>query len=245
MALKHKVTSLDEVAEKYRALYTQLGNEYVLDDEVKEDTTSLKNAKDHEKAERQKAEQRASVAESRLKQIDDKDAETASKKARADKDIESIDATWQARFDSNAEELNAKICDKDAAIHKLVIKSTAMGIATKIAIPGTAKFLAQDLEARLEVGERNGEIVALVKDANGVASGATTLDALQQSFVDNPEYASLIVGSKASGGGAGESNGGGASTKSLSEMNDAERTQLHNSNPAAFSRLVDEQNKAF
>lgn len=81
-----------------------------------------------------------------------------------------------------------------------LIDGTAMTLATKIST--SPKLLAKDIRDRFVVDLSGDQPVVKIKGADGKPSDDMTLEKLQSEVVANPDYKSIIIGSKASGGGA-------------------------------------------
>ncbi len=83
---------------------------------------------------------------------------------------------------------------------KTLLDGTAKDIATKIStVPA---LMAKEIKSRLEVDLSGDEPVVKFRGADGKVDPALTAEKLQQEFVANKDYATIIIGSKASGGGA-------------------------------------------
>lgn len=95
---------------------------------------------------------------------------------------------------------------------KSLIDGTAIALATKIS--SAPSLLAKDLRDRFVVDLSGDEPKLQIKGADGKASADMTLEKLQAEVVANPEYKNIIIGSKATGGGAPKAGikplGGGA-----------------------------------
>lgn len=82
---------------------------------------------------------------------------------------------------------------------KTLVEGKALELATKISTVPT--LLAKTIAERIVVDTTGDVPVAKIKGADGKISDMT-FDALGQEFVANKDYASIMIGSKASGGGA-------------------------------------------
>lgn len=210
MKLKRKITKLDEVDEKYRGLYKQEGDAYVLDvdgiegDTGGEDLGALKRAKDHEKEQRKAAELRARELEAELDELRD----GASRKSG---DVAALEESWKAKLAKREGELQSQIDALSGNLQTILVDNVAQSLAAEIS--SAPKVIMPHIRSRLKAELVDGKAVTKVLDAEGKAS-ASTLDELKSEFVNNKEFASIIVGSKASGGGAsGGQGGGGAPAK--------------------------------
>lgn len=107
-----------------------------------------------------------------------------------------------------------------------MVDNVATTIANELALQGSASVLLPHVRARLAVDYVDGQPITRVLGADGKPS-ALTLDELKQELSANEAFAPIIAGSKASGGGAGGSNGGRAapSTSNRSKMSLPERAE--------------------
>lgn len=215
--LKFHVKALEEVPEAQRSLYAAVpeaeGGGFRLAVDGLEDTGALKRAKDHEVAARK-------AAEAKLKEITDAAAAAQEAARKAAEDAAAKSGDIEAYRKSADERLAKAIADKDAEykplvqsltgdVNRLLVDNVATQIASKIAVQGSDALLIPHIRQRLAVDIRDGKRTTVVIDAEGKPS-ALTLDDLEKEFVGNKAFAPVIVGTKASGGGAGGANGGGA-----------------------------------
>jgi hypothetical protein len=211
MALKKKITKAEheKLNDVFKAEYIEDGEGFRLDVEGEEDTGALKRAKDRESQLRKEAEKSLKDAQDQLDALGTDDA-------RKKGDIATLEASWKAKLET---EQTAHLATKDkyqGVFKKNLVDSKATEIATKISkVPS---LLARIIRDRLSVDFEGDEPTTRVLDASGKPS-ALTLDDLQKELVANPEYADIIIASKASGGagklvvkggGAPNSNGGNA-----------------------------------
>lgn len=217
MALKFKLDSLDGLDDATKALYEKKGDKFVLKVEGVEegDVVGLKN----------KVETLLTETADLKKRLGDKDAaEALANEAarRATEDAAAKKGDIEALRRSADERVAAAIADtekkwkprvekSDATIRKLLVDNVATSMAAKIGLEGSHLLLIPHIQSRLDVEERNGEHVTVIKDAAGKAS-TLTLDDLEKEFKGNAAFAPVIAGSKASGSGAGggQQKGGGA-----------------------------------
>lgn len=172
---------------------------------------ALKAKNDELLTEKKTAQQKAREAEAAAK----KKADDA---ARSNGDIEALEKSWSDKFEKLKTDMQATIDDKSSKLNGMLVDSVAQQVASDIAQKGSSSVLEPHILKRLEAGERDGKPVTTVLDADGKPS-ALSLDELKQEFVNNPVFAGVIEGSKATGGGAfgSHNNGGGANLK-RSEM---------------------------
>lgn len=203
MALKKKITKaeFDKLAKHFQDEYAADGDSYKLDVDGDEDVTALKNAKDHEKAERKNAEKLLREANAKLEEI-----EEAANKGKGD--VTALENSYKAKLETQRTELQAKIDKHTATITKNLVGAEAVKIAMELA-PKAHKLLIPFLEKRMQADFEGEEPKTRILDAAGKPS-AMTFEDLKKEFVDNKDFSSIIVASKASGGAGGDNKSGGA-----------------------------------
>ena len=215
--LKANVESLDGVDEAFHSLYEkQESGDFRLKVEGLEDTEALKKKKQIESEHRQKAETKAAELQQQLDAILKKQQEDADNNHRNKGDVEALDKSWQEKLAKRESELQAQIDALSGSVTTMTVDNVALGIANELAVEGSAKVLLPHIKSRLAAEQRDGQFVTVVRDANGKPS-ASTLDELKQEFANDAAFSHVIVGSKASGGGANGSRnqGGGAAAKTV------------------------------
>lgn len=187
---------------KYDKLSKELQAEYEADDEGEgftlnavgfEDADELRRGRDREKADRRKAQKE-------LKEAQDRIAELEGETTRESGDITKIEAGWKEKLATLETESSAKLSAKDKFIRKSLITAAAESMAGKIST--TPKLLSKAIAERLDVDFEGDEPALVVLGSDGKPDTKLTIDKLEKEFVDNKEFASIIIGSKASGGGA-------------------------------------------
>lgn len=226
MAVKTKITKAeydklsDERKKDYKA--GEFSDTYVLDTDEggEDDPAELRRALAREREDRKKAQKELRELKEKGEGDDGDEGEgegegepaPKGKGKRATEDAAKIDRDWKAKFDKETGKLNAKLAAKDTFIKKQMIEGTANSIAAKIST--SPKLLAKAIQDRLSVDMDGDEPELVILGDDGKASGLT-VDKLEKEFVANKEYSSIIIGSKASGGGAPKTSpdtktGGGA-----------------------------------
>jgi len=214
MAVKAVLASLEGIPEPLQAEY-ELGADkrYYLKLEAMEGHPvdgPLVRAKDHEKTARQKAEAEAKEAREKLEALAIEKEELL--KGLVPKDnITALEKSWADRSAKREAELNERITVLDKGLRQARVMDVAQTIAAKVAKSAVeAPVLLPFITARLSVELVDGEARTRVLDVEGKPSAAT-IDDLQKEIVANPMFASIIIGSKATGSGAqGSQSGGGA-----------------------------------
>lgn len=215
MGLKYKLDSLDGLDDATKALYEKKGDKFVLTVEGVEegDVVGLKNKVEGLLGE-------TADLKKRLKEKDDleKTAQEAARKAAEDAaakkgDIEALRKSADERVAAAIAETEGKYkpqLDKyQANLRKSKVDNVAHEVAMRIGLKGSESLLIPHIIGRLDVEERDGDFVTVVKDSKGKASALTVAD-LEKEFVGNAAFAPVIAGSKGSGSGAsGDQNKGG------------------------------------
>lgn len=198
MALKKKITkkNYDDLEDSIKALYKEKGDDYILDLEGSDNDDAideLRRAKEREAQEAKDLRAKLRAAEKKLEDIGGDDA-------RKRGDIEALEKSWKEKYERREQELNDTIGKKDGYIRQMLVQERAENLAQKISnAPGLMKRVLQD---RLAV-DMEGDTPSLkVLDKDGKPSAAT-LDDLEKEIVADKEFATIVIGSKASGGGAG------------------------------------------
>lgn len=217
MALKYKLDSLDGLDEATKALYEKKGDKFVLKVEGVEDgdVTGLKNqvetllgeTKELKKKMKEKDDAEAAAREEARKAHEDaaaKKGDVEALRKSADERVAAAVAETEGKYKPQVEKLNANM-------RRMLIDNVAVTTASKIGLKGSEALLIPHITARLDVEERNGEYVTVIKDGKGQASTLTLAD-LEKEFQGNAAFAPVIAGSNGSGGGAGgnQNKGGGA-----------------------------------
>lgn len=217
MSLKYKLDSLDGLDDATKALYEKKGDKFVLKVEGVEegDVVGLKNKVEtlltetselKRKLQTKEEGERAATEAARIAAEDAaaKKGDIEALRKSADTRVAAAIAETEGKYKPQVEKLNANM-------RRMLIDNVAVTTASKIGLKGSEALLIPHITARLDVEERNGEYVTVVKDATGKASALTLTD-LEKEFVGNAAFAPVIAGSNGSGGGAGgnQNKGGGA-----------------------------------
>lgn len=183
---------------------------------LERETEGLKKKVDELLTEKKTAAQRAKEAEEAAKAA-------AEDSARKSGDVEALEKSWKDKLTRREQELMTEVQSAQSALKEQMVTSVAAGIANEIAVPGSSKALLPHIQSRLAMEIRDGKPVTVVKDSEGKPS-ALTVDELKKEIMADAAFAPLIVGSKATGGGAGGGKGGGAAkTGDISSMSKDER----------------------
>ncbi|MBF0675583.1 hypothetical protein [Pseudomonas sp.] len=212
---KYQLDSLDGLDEGARAFYEEKDGKFQLKVEgipQGEDVSGLK-AKIDELLSEKKTE-----AEKR-KQAEENARKTAEEAARKNGDVEALENSWREKLTKREQELLSERESLASQIKELTVGRAATDLAAELAVQGSAKALLPHLQARLSMDIRDGKPTVVVLDANGKPSAATLAE-LKAEFTSDPAFAPLIVGTHASGSGAGGAKPGGGAAgvpKTLAE----------------------------
>jgi len=194
MALKFKIDekTFKKLSKDLQAEYTEKDGEYTLDvagaGDI--DNGALKRAKDRAVQERKEEKKRADEAEAKLADLGDVDA-----KKRGD--IETLEKSWGDKAAKAKEDNDAIIASKDKFISKMLVSNVATAMASEIST--SPALILPHIQSRLVADLDGDEPTTKVLGADGKVSALTVAD-LQKEFVDNKDFAPIIVASKASGG---------------------------------------------
>lgn len=241
MGLKFKLDSLDGLDDATKALYEQKGDKFVLKvDGVEEgDVVGLKN-----KVETLLGE--TADLKKRLKEKDDgeKVAQDAARRAAEDSaakkgDIEALRKSADERVAAAIADTEGKYkpqVDKyQASLRRSKVDNVAHEVAMRIGLKGSESLLIPHIKNRLDVEERDGDFVTVIRDSKGQASALTIAD-LEKEFVSNAAFAPVIVGSKGSGSGASGDSGKGGGAAGAKQMQRSDFEQLSQPDRMKFSK---------
>jgi hypothetical protein len=214
MKLKAKINKDDyeKLSEELKKLYWANGDEYQLQVEgmkTEDDIAALKRAKDREAQEKRDA-----VKElNELKAAQDKDKDDNARKAG---DIDTLTRSYEEKLANQKTEYDTKLGTKDQFIRDTLVDSKANELASKLFTVPSA--MLSYVKSRLSV-DFEGETPTLrIMDAAGKVSAAS-VDDLQKEILANKEFSSILVGSKASGSGAGTGSDGQKGQSSANFLN--------------------------
>ena len=152
--------------------------------------------------------------------------------ARKSGELETFEKTLRGEY---APQLEAK--DKIiAARNERILSSERKAIVNSLAGMMIDESAADILGVFVRTEFDGDDVVTKFVGADG---NVITTDAAQfkKYLCEHKAFSHLIKADAATGGGAGGGKGGGAA-KQFSEMNDAERIELHRTNPAEFERQM-------
>lgn len=216
MALKAVLDSLEGLAPDLAKEYKRGSDgRYHLDiDGIDDhpDIGALKRAKDYEKAERQRIASQLKEVQARLEALTE-ERDNILKGALPKADVEKLEDSWKQKLAKREQELTEQINNLNGHLQQILVDSVAQQVASEIS--KAPALLLPHIKQRLKVDFVDGKPVTKVLDADGSIS-ALSVEDLKKEMVANPIFAPVIIGSKASGGGAeGGQRSGAPGTKKL------------------------------
>ena len=155
------------------------------------------------------------AAKSAKKAAEEKAALEAEELLRKSGDVSALEKSWQAKYEKLEADKNSQIEAINGNLNGLLVDNVASKIANDLALPGSADLLMPHIKSRLATEIKDGKAVTVVRDPSGKPS-ALTVEELTKEISANQAFAPVLVGSKATGGGAGGGKGGSATGKTLS-----------------------------
>lgn len=225
MALKKKISKADfeKLDEAVQGLYTLKGTSYILD--VEDDESEIKDALEKERRDHKEAKRKLQEVEDAKKAAEEAAEEAKRQAAEKNGDVDAINKSWQAKLDKQKETYENQISTLNSSIESLTVGSTSTSLAAELAVEGAAGVIEPHIKSRLKTEFRDGKAVVTVLDKEGKPS-AMSVDELKEEFINNPSFARVINGSKASGAGALPGNkGGGAVPKGKLDGTPEERAE--------------------
>lgn len=221
----------DALEPSMQAFYKAQGDDFVLAVEglpAPEDTAGLKAKNDELLAELKANKTKAREAEEAARIA-------AEEAARKSGDTEALDRSWNEKHTKALTEKEQTLAALQSQVHALTVGATAARLAGELAVQGSAGVLQRLIEPRLSMEIREGKPVVVVLDNEGRPT-ALTPEEFKNEITSDAALAPLVAGSKATGGGAAGSKGGGAA-KSWDQLTGMERVELRRTNPAEHARL--------
>lgn len=207
MALKTIVETLDDIDEGFRGLYVkdESAGVYKLDVEPDERT-----AKELEELRKEK--QRMEAHNKKLLDEKKKESERArlaeEERARRERDVESLERSIKEKHQSELEAYNLRQQQLQSQLESQMVDNLALNLANQLS--DTPALIMPHIKARLRAQEVDGKWRTTVVDVMGNVT-ATTPDELVEHMRADKQFAPLVRGTRAGGGGAngGNSNPGG------------------------------------
>ena len=117
-------------------------------------------------------------------------------------DVEALEASWQQKYDTDLGARDETITGLNGMIGTMTAGAAALTMANGLAVEGQAEGLLPHIKSRLTTEIKDGKPTVRVLGKDGKPS-AMTLDDLKAEIIGTGYLASMISGSKASGGDIG------------------------------------------
>jgi hypothetical protein len=179
---------------------------------------------------RKKAEARADASDISVAKLT-KDLESAGGNKA---EIEKVRADFAEKVKELDLERAAEKVEARATSDKVMIREYAEKFANeRFTVPD---LIADKIASRIAVEDVDGVAVLRPRNADGTPS-VGTLEDVQKEFLEVPAYKGIIKANVGTGGGASQSNGSGATTQKLSEMDADSQVALKRENPEQFAAM--------
>ena len=231
-------------AEKHSALDSALQPFYVKQDDGSyrldadiPSTDGLKAKTDELLGETKRERELRKAAEDRLAALEAERQQALEDNARAKGDVEAIEKSYQEKMAKLDTDYGGQVSTLQKQIYDLTVGQAANNLANELSIKGSAIALLPHIQNRLSLEQlEDGQQKIRVLDANGNKTGMT-LEDLKQEFRANEAFKPLIAANGASGSGANGANGGAGQITKATDMSEADRIELAQTNPELFRKL--------
>jgi TolA-binding protein len=195
MALKAKIdeAAFAKLPKDIQAEYTKTGDEYILDVEGFEDASEMRRARDREKADAKELRKQLKEANEKITELSDPAKE---------RDIAKIENGWKEKLETTTKEIGGKLSKKNQYIEKTLKDGFAGTLAAEISTAPTllSKVIVDRLSVEFDPETDEPSLVIVGND------GKTRIkpEQLKKELTGNKEYASILIGSRASGSGSAD-----------------------------------------
>jgi len=196
--------------------------------ELQEQLAAATAASESATAENSRLVAKIGEANKRKKEAERAAKEAATSKAKADNNYEELFKSSE----TERENLQTQLDSMNTSNARKEEKGAAMKIATGLAEGANIELLADFIGRRLKYTD---EGIKVTNEAGELT--VSTLDDLQKEFLGSAQYASLIKGSKSSGGGASGGPDGSGASKEIS------RSDFDKLDPASRMKFVKDSGK--
>lgn len=221
MKLKRRITKeeFDALPDNFKESYIENGSDFALDLDGDEDTGALKRALDRLRVENKENKDLVSKLTKQIEELDNNDA-------RKRGDIATLERSWKEKLDVQKKESDDKISVYQKIAKSNIVDSAVSSIANKFKTPS---LIAQALKSRLDVDFADEKASIRVLDKEGNVSALSISD-LEKEFLENKEYSSIIIGSKAAGSASSvpSSTTGGSATSEKVDLTKLSPVELAN-----------------
>lgn len=201
MAIKRKISKedFDKLPEILKAEYQEKDGAYTL---ILDGDDEIRRAKDHEVNAHKETKDRLKALQEQLDSLKDN-------KSRESGDVKALEESWRNKMAERESELSGQINKLQGSIVTTMRDSVLTDLASKLVKPEASRLFKKSLEDRLQVDLTGDAPSVRILDNKGQLSAMTISD-LEKEIVASPEYSTIIVASKASGGAGTKASGSGA-----------------------------------
>lgn len=207
--LKKMIASLDDVEEKYRALYTeQADGTFSLDVQIEgaDSAEGLKNNNYELKKEKLKLQEKLDALEKEKAKLEEQDMMDQNKFQEL---LEAKTKAWEAE----KTQLMEKTGTLESRLKDNALNTALKNLASELA-GDRALLIEPHLKSRLTITGEDGDFKVQVMDGAGNPSIMTT-EQLAEEFRNNAAYAPILKGRNSTGAGAGGDGDGAGSSATL------------------------------
>lgn len=208
-------------------------------DNGEENAATLKNALDHERAEKVRIAQERDALKLKETEAERIAREAREKAIRDGGDSAAIEKMYKDKIAADKKLADDALAASRKEIERLSLETEVSRIANLFTIPEVMKpVIRQQLRCELD---SNGQSFVRVLDANGNPT-ANSLTEFETILLAKPEYKSIIPSSNGSGSGATKPNGSGSGatlTKISDFKNATEESLFANANPVEYQKMLD------
>lgn len=241
MALKYQIKKEehDKLDDGLKALYSEGDDGYTLAVEGMPDVSEYKTRVEKMDGKISELLQEKKDLKAKFEEADGKLRDALANGNNEEK-LESLRKSYDEKIERLQADMEKEVGNRDKFIERTLIDKQAIEMASGLAIEGASKVLLPHVKSRLAIEKNGDDYRTVILDADGKPS-ASTLDDLKNEFANDPAFSHVVVGSKASGGGAASGrNGGGAANRKFNELTGAELSQIRKENPDEYERLRSE-----
>jgi hypothetical protein len=232
MPLARKITkaTFDTLNDVIKAEYKEKDGSYFLDTD---DASGLESALERQKEENANLKRDLATFRTELDTIRNERETAVADKNRKNKDYEALEASYNEKIAAKEAEGKKREEALQAKLKTILVDNKALELANEI-FGENADIGLPHIKHRLAAEFEGENATTRILDKEGKPT-ASSFDDFKKEFLDNPRFASIVVGSRASGGNAnGNGANGNAGNKKPQDMNSAERNELFAKNPEAF-----------
>lgn len=242
MALKRKLTKAeyDALNAVLKAEYKADGDNFVLD---ADDATELQRARDREAAEVVRLKAEKVETDRKLAEAEAKLADDATVTARKAGDIKTLEDSWKTKLDKANKDNTEKIDKLTNSLQATLVDGVAQAMAAELAGDGH-ELLTPIIRMRLTADLSGDKPLTRVLDRDGKPA-AMSVEELKNEIKNDKKYATVVIGSRASGSsatGTGKNGGSAAATteKTFQSLTAQERTDWYNRDKTGFLKASEE-----